>query len=167
MVPWPNLITGAVGVAGIGGTILAAWMTGKRQTANLKLNIDAENNRHRLAEKRRIYAKYQASLDNLIILITRLQVLGHGQRFKDSLADLGTGLGDMHSALSELSLIAPPQLGKIAEEMASAMTDSAERPDDPNDLPKIRKRLHEAMRADLGEPGWPDELSGSRSSGRS
>ena len=41
-------------MAGIGGTILAAWMTGKSQTANLVLSINAESERNRLAEKRRM-----------------------------------------------------------------------------------------------------------------
>lgn len=49
-------ITGAVGLAGIGGTILAARMTGTSQIAGLKLSISAENHPSRLAEKRTIYA---------------------------------------------------------------------------------------------------------------
>jgi hypothetical protein len=31
MAPWTNLITGAVGVVGIGGALLAAWMTNRSQ----------------------------------------------------------------------------------------------------------------------------------------
>jgi hypothetical protein len=54
------LVTGAVGIAGIGGTILAAWMTAKGQTSNLLLGVDAEDRRAQLAEKRRIYAAYLA-----------------------------------------------------------------------------------------------------------
>jgi hypothetical protein len=156
MVPWPNLITGAVGVAGIGGTILAAWMTGKRQTANLMLSISADYGRNRLGDKRRIYARYQASLDSLILAISRLDVLRRRRSMADDdLAALRAGLTEMLSALGELRLIAPEELGQLAQEMASATADYAQhnsQPGDPSKLPEIRERLYVAMRADLGEP---------------
>jgi hypothetical protein len=49
-VRWDTFITGVVGVAGIGGTILAALISSKAQAANLKLSIGAENERARLNE---------------------------------------------------------------------------------------------------------------------
>ena len=56
-VPWSNLITGLVGLGGIGGTILAARMTGRSQLATLRVNIGAEDRRAAIADKRRTYAR--------------------------------------------------------------------------------------------------------------
>ena len=46
-------ITGAVGLAGIGGALLSARMTSKSDAENLKMSIAAEDEHARLAEKRR------------------------------------------------------------------------------------------------------------------
>jgi hypothetical protein len=73
----------------------------------------------------------------------------------DDLAALRAGLTEMLSALGELRLIAPEELGQLAQEMASATADYAQhnsQPGDPSKLPEIRERLYVAMRADLGEP---------------
>ena len=45
MTLWPTLITGLIGVAGIGGSILSARITTRSQTANLMLSISEEKER--------------------------------------------------------------------------------------------------------------------------
>lgn len=103
------IVTGIVGVAGIGGTILATRMMGKNQTANLILSINAQGEHNRLAEKRRIYARYQASLDNIFFATGRLRIHG-GERFKDNFDAMFTEYVELHSALSELRLISAQSL---------------------------------------------------------
>jgi hypothetical protein len=58
----PAAITGVVGLAGIGGTLLSARMTGKSDAANLRMSVSAEDTRAKLAEKRRIYANCLAAI---------------------------------------------------------------------------------------------------------
>jgi hypothetical protein len=59
---WAALITGVVGVAGIAGTILAAQMTARNQTANLVLSINEQRSNVRLGDKRQVYANFMAAL---------------------------------------------------------------------------------------------------------
>src|SRR5215471_18310757 len=74
---WPaiaaGITTGVVGLAGIGGTLWQGKRSREAQTAdlkasldatadNLKVGINAENERARLAEKRRIYARCTTAL---------------------------------------------------------------------------------------------------------
>jgi hypothetical protein len=57
-VDWGTVITGVVGLAGIGGTLLAARMTGKSDAENLRTSISAEDRRARRTEKREIFARF-------------------------------------------------------------------------------------------------------------
>jgi hypothetical protein len=56
MVPWPQVITGVVGVVGIAGTIVSGRLAARSATKDLKLSIAAEDRRAQIAEKRRVYA---------------------------------------------------------------------------------------------------------------
>jgi hypothetical protein len=77
MFPWETLITGAVGLAGIGGTLWQGKRSREAQSAdlkvsvdataeNLKLSIAAETERAYVVDKRRIYAAYHAALHTLL-----------------------------------------------------------------------------------------------------
>jgi hypothetical protein len=55
-------ITGAVGISGVAGTILAARITSTSATKDLQLSITAENDRQHKAEKRRLYAVCLATI---------------------------------------------------------------------------------------------------------
>jgi len=68
-------ITGIVGLAGIGGTLVSAKITRKSAAENLRTSIGAEDERARLAEKRRIYAQALASL-------TAVNVMGKEERLR-------------------------------------------------------------------------------------
>lgn len=161
MVPWDVVVTGAVGVAGIGGTILAAWMTGKCQTADLKLGINAENARARLAEKRRIYANCQASFDRLF---TAAVAVRGDERSADAAlranqdAELSSANAAVLPALSELILIAPDDIAGQAEMirryLGTYVAESSGGAESDAMLPGLRKQLFSAMRADLGETAY-------------
>ena len=65
MVPWSEIITGAVGVAGIGGALL----NGRWQAAAVNRSIAAQDERAKVAERRRIYAAaYTALCDGLLAM---------------------------------------------------------------------------------------------------
>jgi hypothetical protein len=63
----PVAITGAVGIAGVAGTIIAAKLAGNTATQNVRLSVNAEDDRARLADKRRIYARAIAAIDVALI----------------------------------------------------------------------------------------------------
>ena len=59
MAAWETLVAGiSGGLVGVGGTYLGAWRTGRTQTTNLKLSIEAEREQARLADKRQVYARF-------------------------------------------------------------------------------------------------------------
>jgi hypothetical protein len=161
MFPWEVLITGAVGV---GGTALGAWLNGRMQTKNLRLSLDAESERARLAEKRRIYAAFLAASNELIV--------GVGD-FRASVREENTGRLEADynrmaeartlslSNITELELIASPDIGAQARSLRRFLVNFAfsrtsnmaeEASQNPDPIIGMRARLLDAMRADLGEP---------------
>ena len=124
MVPWDVVVTGAVGIAGIGGTILATRMTAKVQTANLLVSINAENNRVQVAEKRRIYAEFLASIDAEMVVVLnyrRLKAEGHSDEERASAFDeLMRAGSDLTKASMELKLIASPAVRELASYQVDA-----------------------------------------------
>jgi len=163
MVPWPTLITGAVGAAGILGTILAARMAAATETANLRLSINAENDRGRRADKRQVYAACQASFSSIVraAAMERDSRLGSSGSINipDALAGLVKASNDMYIALSELKLIAPGNIGRMAEAIVRFWENYTERVRKGGTLeemesifPVLQNELYAAMRADLGEP---------------
>src|SRR5215469_3518258 len=77
MFPWDTLITGAVGLAGIGGTLWQGKRSREAQTAdlktsldatadNLKASINAEKERARLAQKRQMYVDCMTAFAEMI-----------------------------------------------------------------------------------------------------
>jgi hypothetical protein len=115
MVSWTTLITGIVGaVIGVAGTSLAAWLTGRTQTANLQLSIDAERERTRIADKRQTYARCLASLTDVVFEAAKLGDYSDGISPEDrrSLAvALHESLAPIVVAANEMRLIAPESLG--------------------------------------------------------
>lgn len=112
MVPWAVLITGAVGV---GGTALGAWLNGKTQTKTLRLSLDAENDRARLAEKRRIYARCTTAFLTMERAGRDFQNAAAGQGGYNAELNLTKASDALRDSMSELILIAPKHIRDTAQ----------------------------------------------------
>jgi len=169
---WPVIATGIViGVVGLAGIVATYWQ-GKRAaeaaSENLRSSIDAENERTRLAEKRRIYAACQAAFTAM-----RIESITHrvayqppsNQRQRDA-AELALNQARraMLKATGELLLIAPTGVRKIAADLtdsylsyitATVRGASLDEPTEP--AGHMQNQLYGAMRADLGESAEPAE----------
>jgi hypothetical protein len=157
MVDLGVIITGAVGLAGIGGTILAARMTGTSQIAGLKLSISAENDRSRLAEKRTIYATCLASFEAMrerVVIFKLLDTEASQNKPSAWATAVAQAASDVAIAVAQLKLIAPATVGPLADALADFLREAPTTMDDYRAADYIQRRgqLCDAMRADLGEP---------------
>jgi len=134
----PTAITGAVGLAGIGGTLLSARMTGRSDAENLRTSISAEDERAKLAEKRRVYASCLASLT-----ATGLVSTGNSPNPES----VTNAFMSATCALFEVRLIAPREVGELAGTALGRLLGS-----EFGGFADVVTRLTSAMRADLGEP---------------
>ena len=64
---WGYAISGLVGIV---GTSLGAWLTGRWQTTNLKLSLDAEAIRAQRAEKIELYAAFHTAYHAFFVIST-------------------------------------------------------------------------------------------------
>jgi hypothetical protein len=147
------IVTGiAVGSAsGILGAICGAWLTARSQMAGLKLTISADDERTRLAEKRRIYARCLAALNNAWLGRSYLDVpdadviLAYAKEYK-------VMMGECLNSVFEAALIAPDEIPDIAQDAANGIMNNGKN-DRP--FPNAIDALIRAMRIDLGEPPLP------------
>jgi hypothetical protein len=97
MIPWSNIVTGAVGLAGTGGTLWQGQRGREASSkdlnhslevgaANLITSINADNERARIAEKRRIYASFIATLGNLLKTWNQVNTMPRAEALVGSLA---------------------------------------------------------------------------------
>jgi hypothetical protein len=146
-------ITGAVGIAGVAGTIISTRIASKSATKDLQLSINTENERANKAEKRRTYAACQAAFDEM----TMAAVVVWHRAFKDDEArDKAQMKSDqardaMYQKISEVRLIAPPDVHKIAREVADQLLSYDGQTSD--EISSLRLKLFQAMRVDLDETG--------------
>jgi len=172
---WPAIVTGIViGVVALAG-IAATYWQGKRATQaaseNLRNSIDAENERARLAEKRRIYAACQAAFTAMRIESITHRVAYQPPPSQDQRDAAELALNQARQAMlhvtSELLLIAPEGVRKIAADLtdsylgyitATVRGASLAEPTEP--AGQLQNQLYDAMRADLGEPVEPTGLAG-------
>jgi hypothetical protein len=153
------ILTGVLvgSASGIGGAICGAWMTARSNLPALKLSINAERERARLADKRQVYARYMASLTDVIVAGSKLgdSVDVSPEEHKAMAVALADSEGPMIAAMSEVKLIAPDDLGRLADEVASKVSRAmgALEQDVNSDFvfAPLSERLLKAMRADLGE----------------
>jgi len=156
MAPWETLLAGvAGGVVGVGGTCLGAWLTGRTQTANLKLSISAENERAHVAEKRRAYANCLAAAHAATHDAGFRRFLDAGGNQDVKLLEESAWASfkadrALTLAVAEVALIAPDNVADLAWAVAEAIFGSDKPFDDTVD--DALDDLNEAMRADLGEP---------------
>jgi hypothetical protein len=137
MVPWSMIITGAVGVAGIGGTLLGArW-----QTAGVKLGIEAEDERARRAEKRRVYAVAYAALSDSLMAMSRKEI----SKSESDVRAFHSASEKASNAAWELQLIASADVSRHARDALNALHEG-----DGDTLLESLAALIPAMRADLG-----------------
>jgi hypothetical protein len=133
--PWSTIITGAVRVAGIGGTLLSArW-----QTAGVKLGIAAQSERARVADRRKVYAAASAALNDGLMVISDQELAGQHGGVPDSV------LVAANSAAWELQLIASVDVSRLARDALTALQIG-----DGDTLLESLAALIPAMRADLG-----------------
>jgi hypothetical protein len=111
-VSWPAIVAaisgGVVGLAGIGSTI---WVATR--------SISAENKPVLLADKRRIYASFQASMDNVYVAIDTAQTYGDGAEREQHFSDMRAAVTTMLAAMTELQLIAPKDLRNLAADVGN------------------------------------------------
>jgi hypothetical protein len=150
-VDWATVITGVVGVAGIGGTLLSARLTSKSDAANLRTSISAEDARANRTEKRRIYAGCVAAVTAYFDAIV---AAGTGSLvFADERAGLDAEVGRTRLAaqvaVSEVDLIAPTEVAIMAHRAVQAVLRASEGGSTSDTSASIIS-LMMAMRGDLG-----------------
>jgi hypothetical protein len=145
---WPAVVAaisgGVVGLAGI----IFAW----RQS---KMTIRADDERAELAEKRQIYSKYQASLDDVFTIANILRT-EHGPDRPKYLSELQAANVVMFNATSDVRLTAPAGIASVARKVADTLSAAAWRAaqtgsdvDQDNAVYNGRQELYSVMRADL------------------
>jgi hypothetical protein len=148
---WAVVVTGAVGLAGIGGTLLSAKMTGKSDAENLRTSISAEDRRARLAEKRRIYAGCVAAVtaysDATVAANTPKMLLAEQRAELEH--EVGRTRLAAQVAVSEVDLIAPPEVAMMAHRAVQAVLHASEARNEANIAVPIVS-LTMVMRRDLG-----------------
>src|SRR5262249_276658 len=125
----------------------------RAQTYNLQFRINAENDRARLAEKRRIYAAFMNALGTYVVVERNLIMArskgSDEERLMTLRSELTGAMTNMLNALFEIRLIASENLAHLSVGAVQRLTTS----EDPSDeFPELRDSLYELMRADLGEP---------------
>jgi len=146
----PTAIAGAVGLAGIGGTLLSARMTSKSDVKNLRISIRAEDARTRLADRRRIYAGCVAALTAYsdATVANNPKPLLAEQRAELEY-DVGRTRLAAQVAVSEVDLIAPPEVAIMAHRAAQAVL-QAGKTENIASIGAPIVNLTMAMRRDLG-----------------
>jgi hypothetical protein len=144
----PTIVTGVVGIAGIGGSIIAAKIASKSAVDNLRISISAEDVRAQRAEKRLIYAKCLAAMAQYRELSWGLPPFN-----ADLMASTGpTDLTDVRSAVamavSEVELVGSSDAITAARRI-SLITMSDGRLGGSGDFAQAYFDLVEAARADL------------------
>jgi hypothetical protein len=153
MVSGDAIVTGAVGVAGIVGTLVGAWLT-----PWLSGRSQSEQARH--ADKRQVYATCLASFEKMIRPIEAYcATVPNTKRREEARTPLNTANDGTFVAVSELKLIAPKVVSDRAEEIDRFFQKIIDNPppggftpgEPPDGYKSLRDELLKMMRVDLGE----------------
>lgn len=117
----PTAITGVVGLAGIAGSIISARQTSKSASRDLRLSIKAEDTCAGIAEKRRIYAAFNAAIEGLWIVVTSSEnfTLDPGRLHYNQAMTL------LWSNYYEVRLVASGGVSSLAHDVTEMMTQLA------------------------------------------
>jgi hypothetical protein len=110
---WAAISGGVVGLAGI----VFAW----RQS---KMTISADDERAILADKRQIYSKYHASLDEVFTIANILRT-EHGPDRPKYLSGLQAASVTMFNTTSDVRLAAPEGIANLARKVADTLSGAA------------------------------------------
>jgi hypothetical protein len=156
------IVTGVLvgSVSGVAGAVLGAWVNGRSGLAGLKLNIEAENERARFADKRMIYAQCLAALDNCKHSLGRLRQLRGAAGFAVAVDEYNRAWQDCAAKVNELGLVAPDKVRFVAVTASGRLYRLAELVESSQEqfrsievkYFKAEDCLREALRADLGMP---------------
>ena len=158
----PAAVTGIVGMAGIGGSIWSARIAGKNSNVNLLRGIDAQKDRARESEKRRLYAASLAAFNDMTTAYVDFVIdnRSEGQdEYRLARKTLYDAQSTMNRALEELMLIAPKDVAIKAVDLSNHFRTlivnfrHGESPDIKT-AGLMRTVLVRAMREDLGEANW-------------
>jgi hypothetical protein len=139
---WGTFITGVVGLAGIGGSIVSAKIASKSATGDLRIAISAEDARSRRADKRLIYASFLAALSKLRDLRT------NEHRTDEDIKELLAAQTAAWVPVLEVGLVGPPQIATAAQQVYLLVTKND---DDVHKYANAYADLIETMRADLND----------------
>jgi len=149
-------ITGAVGIAGVVGGVITARIAGSSARKSVQLNITAEADRARLADKRRIYARGVSALD------TAMQAEKHAQSVEASGAATAV-VEDQHASAVEFRAKANDTLRSASEavselqlmveslDTAELAKDALDNVSHPDVYASRRNKLLATLRDDLGK----------------
>lgn len=132
-----TVVTGVVGIAGIGGSIVSARLASKSAAENLNRNIRAEDTRIKRADKRAVYVNCLAELSRLDNLLKKQTLADDAQTFRD--AETAAWV-----AVQEITIIGPSAVVDWANS-AYALRNTR------NDFDEAYEKLVDAMRDDLSE----------------
>jgi hypothetical protein len=155
------IVTGVLvgSASGVCGAVLGAWINGRSELAGLRLNIEAQNDRARFADKRGIYAQCLAALDNCNHSLGRLRRLQQGAAGSAVAADqYDRAWQDCAAKVNELGLVAPDKVRFVALTASSRLYRLAELVQSTQEqfrsmeikYFKAEDCLRETLRADLG-----------------
>jgi hypothetical protein len=161
-VDWTSIVTGVVGVSGIIGTYWQGKRSREATSQDLRDTLQADTNRALRADRRGVYANFQAAINKVTGAFLVLEDEWHATEgdarvaLRSRYIDTITGLA---AALAQVKLVAPDAIGDVAQGIAdliadyfNAITNDDEAPDYNalvDDIDKRRKLLYKAMRADL------------------
>ena len=142
---WPAVVAAITGgVVGLAGIFAATRQSGK--------SIRAEDARAKLAERRRIYANYLATLTQYAGADNRLRAAEDGSKeHEEALRERSQAQTAARTAVQEVTLIAPASLSILAQQVDSQGRNVRDEAGGDR-ITKAYAEMIIAMRADLGEP---------------